>query len=94
MFIVFWFFLSKTTEARGETFHNPHFRKAAVTTAKPAAGVGVPSWFHFPVGLDVCQCDAMGVGGTGGWCQLLPQGWDVVVDPRSVHCYPEESAGR
>lgn len=29
-----------------------------------------------------------------GWCQLLPQGRDVVVRPCSVHCYPEESAGR
>lgn len=49
----------------GETLHNPHFRKGAVTTAKPAAGVGVPSWFHVPVGLDVCQCDATGWVGQG-----------------------------
>lgn len=57
----------------GETFHDPHLRRAGVTTAKPAPGVGVPSWFHFPVGWDVGQRDAMGVGGTGAGGSCCPR---------------------
>lgn len=70
----------------GETFRSTRRREAGVTTDKPVPGVLVPSWFHFPVGLDVCQCDAMGAGQglvpaaaprlgcgrTPSFCALLP----------------------
>lgn len=57
----------------GETLHNRHLRKAGVTTAKPVPGVVVPSWFHFPVRLDVCQRDAIEVDGTGAGVSCCPK---------------------
>lgn len=65
--------MSKTTETCGEAFHNPHLKRAGVPSAKPAPGEGFPSWFHFPVGLDVCQRTAMGVGGTGAGASCCPK---------------------
>lgn len=57
----------------GETFHAAHLRKAGVTTAKPVPRVEVSSWFNFPVRLDVCQRDAIGVGGTGAGVSCCPK---------------------
>lgn len=44
-----------------------------MTTAKPVPGVEVPSRFHFPVRLAVCQGDAIGVGGTGAGGSCCPK---------------------